>query len=110
MTPKHFFSEYPTPYKKKGWPDDMKYYVQTFDTMDEWWGHCWNPKHLVLVLKTLNYAEEIWFRAIMKWGLECRNFDKRQAASEKCCNRIRRKIPVMKWHRTKYYGLTEEND
>ena len=101
MSPKQFFAEYPTPYKKKGWPDDMKSYVQTFDTMDAWWGCSTNPRHLVLVLKTLNYAEEIWSWPIAKWGLACRDFYKREEASETCCGRIRRKIPVMKWHRTK---------
>jgi hypothetical protein len=98
MTPKEFFKAYPTPYKKKGWPCDLRDYAETFSSMDEYWNAIRTPKHLVLILKTLNYAEEIWKWAIMKWGLECRDFSKRQSASEKCCDRIRRRVPVIKWH------------
>ena len=107
MTPKQFFVEHPTPYKKKGWPDDMQHYVQTFDTMDEWWQACLSPKDMVLVLKTLNYCEEIWKFPVMKCGLEKRDYSKRQTANEKCCDRIRRKV-VVKWHRTKSIGLTQK--
>lgn len=94
MKTKDFFNKYPTPYGKKGWPDDMKGYVLTFDTMAEWWAACITPKYMTLVMKTMNYAEEIWKWEIMKWGLECRDYEKRLAASMKCCDRIRRKITI----------------
>jgi len=95
MTPVDFFEKYPAPSGKKGWPDEMKGYALAWcNSMDEWWQKCRNPKHMVLVLKTMNYAEEIWKYPIMKWGIKCSNYYSREEASETCCNRIRRKVHV----------------
>ena len=94
MTHKEFFEKYPVPYKKKGWPDDLRWHIQSCYNMDDWWTTCCNPKHLVLVLKTLNYCEEIWKYPIMKWGLDCRDFNRRAEASVTCCDRIRNKVKV----------------